>query len=391
MHIRHIEDLDDLLPYRDRWDELAGKCIFRSWTWLTTWWKHYGPTLGQLRVYLLLEDPSTAAVQDNLAAQPGSRTPPDNRPQQEQLVAILPCYLNHSLTRGRVLRLLGDGEVCSDYLDLLAAPAHQAAAAEYLAQHLLHTATDWELADFSGIAHGNTGLHHLVQCLQSQHCHIQQTPGPHCWSIPLPHSWEELLAQQSKSHRKQLRRLQRRVLETPQANWHLVETSSDLEKAWPLLMDLHQRRRQSLGEPGCFASPRWAAFQREMAARLLETGHLRLSWLELAGAPVAAEYHLAACDKTFAYQGGLEPLQLDAEPGKLSMIKTLQHAIHEGHTQFDLLRGDEPYKAHWRAVPEATTDYKIVGPRTTARLRYQTWATCRKAASQVRQWAGHTE
>ena len=78
------------------------------------------------------------------------------------------------------------------------------------------------------------------------------------------------------------------MLDTDQATWHLVETPSDFDIAWPILVDLHQRRRQSLGELGCFASPQWAAFDRDIAAQLLAAGQLRLSWLEAAGAPVFA-------------------------------------------------------------------------------------------------------
>jgi hypothetical protein len=35
----------------------------------------------------------------------------------------------------------------------------------------------------------------------------------------------------------------------------------------------------------------------------------------------------------------------------------------------DFLRGDEPYKAHWRAEPRATYDYRVVPNRRLARLR----------------------
>jgi hypothetical protein len=35
----------------------------------------------------------------------------------------------------------------------------------------------------------------------------------------------------------------------------------------------------------------------------------------------------------------------------------------------DFLRGDEPYKAHWRAAPQPTFDYRIIPNRRLARLR----------------------
>jgi CelD/BcsL family acetyltransferase involved in cellulose biosynthesis len=102
---------------------------------------------------------------------------------------------------------------------------------------------------------------------------------------------------------------------------------------------------------------------------MLNAGQLRMSWLELDGTPAAAEYHLADGSTTYAYQGGVDPERLNEEPGRLSTILCLQHAIEEGHRRLDFLRGDEPYKAHWRAEPRATYDYRVVPNRRLAKLR----------------------
>ena len=34
---------EELTPYADDWDRLAAGVPFRSWTWLSHWWRHYGP------------------------------------------------------------------------------------------------------------------------------------------------------------------------------------------------------------------------------------------------------------------------------------------------------------------------------------------------------------
>jgi CelD/BcsL family acetyltransferase involved in cellulose biosynthesis len=84
---------------------------------------------------------------------------------------------------------------------------------------------------------------------------------------------------------------------------------------------------------------------------MLASGRLRLSWLELDGVPAAAEYHFADQATTYAYQGGVDPDRLADEPGRLSTILFLRAAIEQGHRRVDFLRGDEAYKAHWRAEP----------------------------------------
>lgn len=380
MFVQIVEKLEDLQPLSQRWDELAGSCVFHSWTWLGTWWKHYGNRSShKLHVLLVWEGDPTPSCSD-----------PESQPvrQPKSLSAILPCYIESTVARGKVLRLLGDGEVCSDHLDVLVSATNAARCAEALAEHLCQDEA-WDLADFPTV--DRTGeevkIGHLFAALAENDCQVSRNEDLNCWSIALPESWEEFLTLQSKSHRKQLRRLEKRVLETDTCHWHQLKLLEDFDAAWEILIDLHQRRRQSLGEPGCFASDRWSAFHREVARQLLGEGRLRLSWLELEGKPIAAEYHFAGGRTTYAYQGGLDPDRLDEEPGRLSMIRTVQHAIEEGHRKFDLLRGDEPYKPHWRAVAKATEHVQVVPNRQSAKLRYQTWTSLRGAARWVRQVA----
>ena len=359
MHIRRITNVTDLQPYRQQWDELARDCIFRSWAWQTTWWQHYSDS-HRLCVLLVLDEDANCRT---LA------TCSDTDDDDQHLIAIFPGYLESNFVRGRTLRLLGDGEVCSDHLDLLAAPTDTTRAAKAVAKYLYDHTDDWDTTNFTAVGANSTGLAQLSDKLHDLGCQTIHEPNESCWSIPLPDDWDGFLALQSKSHRKQLRQLERRILDTEQAVWHLVKTPTDFEIAWPILTDLHQRRRISLGQPGCFASQRWANFHRDIAGQMLADGKLRLSWLELAGQPVAAEYHFASQRTTWAYQGGVDPDRIDQQPGRLSMIRTFQHAIAEGHQQFDLLRGDEPYKAHWRAEPKKTFDIQIVSPRSVAVLR----------------------
>jgi CelD/BcsL family acetyltransferase involved in cellulose biosynthesis len=105
--------------------------------------------------------------------------------------------------------------------------------------------------------------------------------------------------------------------------------------------------------------------------------------MELNGTPAAAEYHFTDRKATYAYQGGVDPDRLNDEPGRLSTILCLKAAIDEGHTKLDFLRGDEPYKAHWRATPHETFDYRVIPNRRLARLRGRVW----NVADMIGDWA----
>jgi CelD/BcsL family acetyltransferase involved in cellulose biosynthesis len=289
-------------------------------------------------------------------------------------------------SHGRVLRLLGDGEVCSDHTGLLAASNYEAVAGAIAAA--MAERTDWDLLDFHAVDADDAHTTCLLDSLAVHGCQTTQLQSHQCWTINLPATWDEFLAMQSKSHRKQLRQMDGRVLQSERARWTIVERADEFATVWSSLVDLHQRRRQSLGEPGCFASSTWASFHWEIAQQSLAHGRLRLSVLELDGHPVAAEYHLANAKVTYAYQGGVDPDHLSAEPGQLSTICSIQRAISEGHTQFDLLRGDEPYKAHWRAAPKPAMRLTAVPPRLWPQLRHQAFRRVRGASRFAKQFTG---
>jgi CelD/BcsL family acetyltransferase involved in cellulose biosynthesis len=331
---------------------------FRSWDWLTGWWKHYGDTRSdggiergrQLYVLAVYESPPPADS--------------DTR----ALIGIVPWYLERSAVKGNVLKWLGSGEVCTDHLSVLCQPANTERVVQAIAESL-RAYDDWDRLQLDAVDSDDIAIERLVTVLEHSGSEVTREPADACWALELPTTWDDYLASISKSHRKQLRQLERRVLESDRVQWHCVQKSDELPAAWDVLVDLHQRRRSSLGEPGCFASDQFHAFHRDVAERMLARNALRISWLALDGVPAAAEYHFADRTATYAYQGGVDPDRLDEEPGRLSTILCLKQAIEEGHQRLDFLRGDEPYKAHWRATPRATVNYAVVPNRRMARLR----------------------
>ena len=161
-----------------------------------------------------------------------------------------------------------------------------------------------------------------------------------------------------------------------------VEPTDPVSHGWQILARLHQLRLESLGRPGCFRSDTFSRFHRAATEAMHRAGCLRLHWLELDGQPVAAEYHLAGNDVLFAYQGGIDPDALDCEPGRLITYATLERAIVAGFRAFDFCRGDEPYKAHFRAAPRENVTRRMVCDRPSARLRHGIWI----ARENARNW-----
>ncbi len=361
MTVQLITTFDELRALEAGWSELSGDSPFRSWDWLATWWKHYGDPGRRQR------DRGRASPdrQLHVLAVYGENRNGDQRP----LIGVAPWFLDRTIVKGNVLRWMGCGEACTDHLSLICKPEDRERVAIEAAEALTVQCDDWDRLDLSAVDADDYAALALAAHLEERECLVSRQEADSCWVLDLPASWDEYLAAVSKSHRKQLRQLERRVLESDRVQWHPVTNSAEFETAWPVLVDLHQRRRRSLGESGCFASQSFHHFHYEVARRMLQRGQLRMSWLALDGSPAAAEYHLADRGATYAYQGGVDPERLEDEPGRLSTILCLRRAIKEGHRRFDFLRGDEPYKAHWRAQQQTTYDYRVVPNRRLARLR----------------------
>ncbi|MEN6452391.1 MAG: GNAT family N-acetyltransferase [Thermoguttaceae bacterium] len=369
MRVFCLNSLDELTPYAEDWERLAGGVPFRSWTWLSNWWRHYGPRDdGPTRTQL-----ATLCVFD----------------QDDTLVGIAPWYIDRSAVRGRVLRFLGSGEVCSDYLGVLCQPGREGPVVEAIADFLVRSALDdspdalhWDLLKLDGVDAEDVAMAELGRHLAGSGCAIHRRPSANCWRLELPTDWESYTAALGKQQRRTVRRLERQLLDTERVTLHVVTRFDELTRAMDILVDLHQRRRRSLGEPGCFASPRFLAFHRDVVPELLRRGMVQLYWLEIDGRPAAAEYHLASGGVLYVYQAGVEPELLDQQPGNVINLAILRWAIERGYRAYDFLRGDEPYKARFGATPRPCVELQIAAPCPAARWRHNLWL----AGNNMKQW-----
>ncbi len=357
MHVTRLASVAELSPLATVWNQLAQDAPFLRWEWLEPWWRHYGVRRAEAKGDCEL---ATLLVQDD-----AGRT-----------LGIAPWCLTSTATQGRVLQFLGSGEVCSDYQTLLCQPGSEAPVAAALADWLAGPAganLAWDTLLLSGVAADDVAIQTLVAEMARRGCTAQQRPGLNCWRLPLPATWAEYEAQLSKSHRKQVRRLLKRWSDGQRVRVHRVEHVDELPRATAILQHLHQRRQQAKGEAGCFSSPEFTAFHREAMLKLLRSGKLWLQWLELDGKPVAVDYAIACGGVLYCYQGGLDPDAIDEEPGRLCTLALMQRALEEGCQAVDFLRGDEPYKAHFRAQPVACLEHRVVANRTAARIRHRVW------------------
>lgn len=349
LRVELIDETDALAGLESVWDELAEAVPFRSWQWLECWWRHYRQP--RRRLFVLTVRDADGCV-----------------------VGIAPWYVERSRGGARVVRLLGCGEVCSEYLSLLSAERSAddvvAALADWLAGP---GAPLWDLVELTGIAADDPRWILLRRQMERRGHAVHQRDDLRCWRNDLAETWEGFLAGVSRSRRERTRQMVRRKWETGRAVRREAVDAASLAQGFAILVDLHQKRRRALNQPGCFASRRFTDFHREVMGRLLARNQLRLVWTELDGRPVSVEYSLAGGDTLYFYQSGFEPDAARDKPGWLGLVGSFRAAIAAGYRHYDFLRGDEPYKASWLAQPVPLVQLRIVGRGLGARLRHAAW------------------
>jgi CelD/BcsL family acetyltransferase involved in cellulose biosynthesis len=257
------------------------------------------------------------------------------------LVGLAPLLI---YTRGqeRVLAFMGGG--VSDYLDLLIHPQreHEIVLAILDALRQLHDWTTLDLTDLpaSSVLHC-TNLTRLA------------TPHDNCSALLLPRTREELLQHLSKRQRANLRNARSRIQREGGGVVELA-TAATLPEFLDDLFRLHASRWSLLGQSGVLADEKVKEFHRQSAPGLLGSGLLRLYGLRMGQHMVAVIYTLFERATVFCYLQGYDPEFGDLSPGTHLMFSVIEDAMQSGISKFDLLRGQEAYKRHWRAEIEAT-------------------------------------
>lgn len=363
----YIERLrgQELSPeYKADWNRLAGEIPFRRWEWLANWWKHF---CGSSELFVLIA-----------------------RDENGTIRGIAPWHLRKSIAGGRVIEPLGNGKVCTDYLSLLCEARDAKLVAQSVAKWLgeanqsnaIPGANTWDLLFLDGVAEEDEALWELKKCLQSNGCAAHERPGMRAWRMPLHGEWDKYLGTLSKPVRRQARRTMRKMQEVGDITFREVTSEENFEKGFAILVDLHQRRWEEIGIEGCFTDPRFTGFLRDTSLDFLAQGKMHLSWLEHEGKPFVVNIEFDGGNIDYVYQGGMDPESKALSPGWMHMIHLFQRSIALGKTHRDYMRGDEPYKKHWRGHATQLVDLRIVPPHASARLRHGVW----KLGDSLKHW-----
>jgi CelD/BcsL family acetyltransferase involved in cellulose biosynthesis len=285
------------------------------------------------------------------------------------------------------LRWLSSGAACADYLNLFTRPGYEAAFADVAVRWLSRNIGPQKLLgrldeiELEGIALDQPEVAYFNNKMTKAGFQNHQTEIEGCWAVDLPKSWADLEQTFSKSMRRKTKKATKRLNEKDTA----VRSShkADFDELWSTFVLLHQKRRQMLGQSGCFADTAFEAFLRDAVRELATSGHAEIVEIQHAGQPLASMILLNDNKTVYMFQSGTCDQRSALEPGYQLAACAIQRSINMGFACFDFLRGDEPYKARWNTNRVTLSRVKFIPRNFTAQLKHSLWLTGRSLKEHV--------
>ena len=342
-----VARLDELAS---KWEELVEttqqRSFFLRWDWVRTWWEVFG---ADKRLWVL-------AVWH-----------PNGR-----LLGFAPWYVGRELVAGvpcRVLRWLGDGEaVAPEYLDLISRPEDSEDVAQAVAQFLMGAGVgEWDAASLRRVRPQSQAMRKLRELIEAGRgsADVLDEPLP-CPYIDLPETWEAYYKQLSPNMQHNIARRRKKLdKEFPDNGFTFGAPDGDARQGLLALRELHLKRKATQGIDSPFARQDYLDFHLRLAERLAREERLYLSFLSIAGAPVAAQYGFRENGTLYAYQTCFDPAYGKNGVAQILLGYILQTEIQLGTKRIDFLRGDEPYKYDWTQTEHRLARIEI-GNRTAA-------------------------
>jgi CelD/BcsL family acetyltransferase involved in cellulose biosynthesis len=360
--VAESRDPDRLSQLRDEWralfDAAAAPSPFLSWEWLHAWWRAFG--VGR-RLWVLEARDGAGRLAGALAlcSRPG--------------------------IGARRWQLVGNGITGADGLDVLGraadAPAARAAVAGAIAAA---AARGWDVLDLEDLPCGSPTVAAVRAAVIPRGVSFEAERGFACPGFAVRGTWEEHLA-----------RIRRRETFGRRVRWlarqpgFRIDVAASPEEA-PAAMDdfLRLHRLRWAEEGGSYGIPPGPVerFHRDVAPSLAERGWLRLYRLHVDGKAIAAVYGIEVGRRFFFYQSGWDPAWSARSPGAVLVGRTVEDAYARGLTDYDFLRGTEPYKLDWAQDRRETCSLRLRAPSlraTTAAAADEAWRAARGLARAV--------
>lgn len=337
-----LTDPAEFAALRSAWDDLYDRCAsatpFQSHAWLASWWRGYGGP-HELCVVVL------------------------RRP--DRLLAALPLVRSRRWGY-RVLEPLGAG--LSDYTDVLVDDEEAAELLPAMGQALLRL-PDWDVMDFPEVRPGAA-----VESLYAGWARRgRRMTASSCLTMPAVPLNEQVAAMSGRAAGK----LRRHLRKIDELDLRITQVRPPHAPSAMLdLLRLHSLQWSERGINQEHLLPRFQEHLVRSAVQLIGSGQATLTEFRIGDRLVAADFSLVGTDFSGGYLYGADPwLRTQADTFAMIMQQALRHASARGLRTVSMLRGAEPHKAKWGAIP--VESHRLIFARTTLAAGYMAMVSVR--------------
>ena len=273
------------------------------------------------------------------------------------------------------LSVLGGGALAPDHIDLVADPADRDPVARAVVAWLERPGG--RIIDLEGVRVGSV-LVTLLGGSRPERRVAVIDPAPY---VMLPASSAEYLASRPGKSRSTISRTDKRL--TKAGVTFRVRPAAEIDDALVTLRALHDGRWAT--ESGFLEQ--WEAFEAAARAGAARGEVVFSELIAPDGRVIATEVDLVVAGRVAFYQAGRLTDHDYRGSGSMLKARIIAAAIDAGATEFDLLRGDEPYKTEWADAQRPLVRIQMaVGPMARALLsgsqawsRLYPWLAARRA------------
>jgi CelD/BcsL family acetyltransferase involved in cellulose biosynthesis len=164
--------------------------------------------------------------------------------------------------------------------------------------------------------------------------------------MPVPHSIDEFLEGEDNTFKLSARRRLRKLSRRPGFECVLALGQAEISAGLDAMFTMHQERWHSLGLPSVFDSELLRTFYRKISPLMLEREWLELTVMKLDGEIVAALFGFVFEHRYYCLVNSCGVRGFEEKAGNALMLARIESLIGRA-TEFNFLRGDQPYKYQW--------------------------------------------
>lgn len=306
-YIATKESIDSITAlWHDSANRLQWNCLFVLPGWLKAWWQTFG----------IDQTPYLCSVRNG-----------------GEVIGIAPLMVD-----GVTARLMGDSDVC-DFQDVIVVPGREKVFFDSLFDHLRKQGI--RRMDLEAVRADSTLYRHLASETSDPYDAVDFESVDATMVLDLPTSWDAYLLQLKGKQRHEVRRKFRRLEEAGRVRLRAVEDVTDICREMDTFLALFKKYRTDKAQ---FMTEQMASFFHELAAELAAARILKLFFLSLDDAVVAAVMCFDYNGAFYLYNNGYDQEYHSLSVGLLSKLLTIKESIQLGRKRYDFLKGTEVYK-----------------------------------------------